>query len=610
MEQVFNREYSNFRGLFDKDDSGLIPSDPETGVFASSILNVTCNDGTITMGNGYEAENDGSSLTTHYNSDDNTYIRGQYRLKRRDGEVIIISHLNNGKLEWLNTTLNRYETLTTALTASVDVGMIDFNKTDQDRTYYGDGINNLSFWNKAIAYYASDDGSNVITATVPNSAHTTLALAGFSSSGSITFKDGTTVTYSGLSGMTFTGCSALPTTPTVGDGIAEAVDTTTLSTQPKGRIFAKYQGRLVIVLHASPTLVHLSVVGDGTDFTTTGVSGRIILNVIDGDGAITNVQSFKKRLIVFKEGGIIPVQIIQVDATTLRSTIEPLVEYPNVGPTNPQQVFVGLDEIYWISDAEKDIKKLSKVKSDTDLDLKAERLTEDIRNTLDDFDLSNSRLIVNKRNLYISAQSSDTFDTTIQYDVDKKTFYIHNNPFRSFWLDSSNDLHATDTNEIQSYLMNSGLDANSGDVSYLWKSGRLNMGTNYYKKSTNTMAIFGRMTKSSEFTTQLDYNNGSLTSFDFILKGDGSSNDDGTYMFLVDPAAAYGNFPYGLKPYGGEVTGTSLQYFLAFKTLPKNFRPYDVFASFAAQGSFNHVKILSFAFNPTVKGEISKKRKV
>lgn len=611
-DKILSLQYSNFRGLWDKDDSGLIPASSELGVYASAIQNVNCKDGTITMGQGYEEENDGSSTTTHINGSDNTFIRNEFKLKRRDGIVINVAQLNNGKLEWKNTVLNRYETLLSGLTTDVDIAMIDFNKTNEDRTYFCDGVNNLSFWNKAIGYYASDDGSTIITLTVPNSAHTTLALAGFAASGSIILKDGTEITYSGLSGMTLTGCSAVPTSPTVGDGIAQKTDTSTLSTAPKGRILFKYQARLGVVVEASPTVINMSKVADGSDFSTTGVDGAFLLNIIDGDGRINDVKPFKKRLVVFKEGGIIPVLIEQLDSTTLRTQIEPLIEYSNIGPNNPGQVVSGLNQVYFISPSDKDIKDLSRVGEDKDIDLGATQLTTEVRNTLDSFDLNDSKIKVYKRDAFISAKSdvNSEFDTVIQLDAENKTFYFHKLPARNFWENEDNVLHFTDPSSVKSYRMFSGFDADGGSISYLWKSGRLNLGTNFYKKETNIFAVFGKMTTSSVLKCRLDFNNGALGTMEWDVNGDGSSKDGGKYILESDPASAYGQYPYGLKPYGGETDEVPTNYFLFFKTLPKGFSPYDIFASFAAEGDANYIKILSFGFNPIIKKELSKHRKI
>jgi len=602
-----NQTFSNFRGLYDKDDSGLIPSNSDSGVFASQVLNIECTDGTITMGNGYEAENDDATTTTHMVTDV-TFIRNEYKLEKRDGTIINVAQYNNGKLGWLNTVLNRYEILTIGLTTGVDVGMIDFNKTDQDRTYFGDGVNYLSYWNKAIGYYASDNGSTIITLTVPGG-HTSLLAAGFAASGSVVFHDGTTITYSGLSGMTLTGCSAVPATPVVGDGIIQLPDKTTLTTQPVGRILFKFQGRLGVIPEASPTTCYMSKVADGTDFTTTGVEGRQILNIIDGDGRINAVLPFKRRLYFFKTGAIIPVLIEQLDSTTLRINIEPLIDSQDIGPESPGQVYSGLDEIYWVAPREKDVKTLSTIATDKEINSKANQISTPIQSTMDALDFTDSKLIVFKGDLYITAKSEGNYNTLVKFDSQKGTFYLKNFPARNFWVDSNNQLHFTDPYTIKSYRM-SGFDADGGSIQYLWKSGRLNLGSNFYKKDLPLFAVFGRMTTPSEFTTQIDYNNGSLSSLDWKTKGDGSSNDSGAYMLNVDPSSSYGQNPYGILPYGGETTETNLQYFLMFKSLPKNFKPYDVFVSFAAEGENNHIKIISFGLVTNIRPEISKKRRI
>lgn len=610
-DKIIENQYYNFRGLFDKDDSGLIPSSPESGVFASAIQNANCEDGTISFDFGYEEENDGTTPTTHYNGSDETFIRNEVRLKKRDGTIINVCQLNNGKLEWLNKVANRYETLLTGLTVGANVGFQDFNKTDQDRTYLCDGINNLSFWNKAIAYYASDNSSDQITVTVPNSTHTTLTQAGFDSSGSIILKDGTEITYSGISNLTFTGCNAVPSIPTIGDGIAQKVDMSTLSSAPKGNIIFKYQGRLGVLVESSPTVVYLSKVADGSDFTSTGVDGRIILNIIDGDGRITGIIPFKKKLVVLKEGGIIQVSIEQLDSTTLRSSIEPLIISENVGPNNFGQIISGINEIYWISDAEKDIKTLSNVGEENDINLTTSQLTTSVRQTMESFTMSSSRMMINNGDAYFTAQSenSNELDTLARYDSDNKTFYFYKIPAYNFWYDNENRLHFTDPYRVKSYRIFSGYDADGGSLSYLWKSGRLNFGTNFYKKGTNLMGIFGKMTDSSILKCRIDYNNGALGVLEWTINGDGSSITNGKYILESDPSNPYGQYPYGIKPYGGENSKIKTNYFLFFKSLPSDFNPYDAYISFSADGDSNLIKIISFGLNPKTRQEISKYRR-
>lgn len=606
-----NQKFYNFRGLWDRDDSGLIPSDPSTGVFASAILNATCEDGTINFNKGYETENDGNSITTHYNGNDSAYILRQYRLKRRDGTIIIVSHLSNGKLEWLNTYLNRYETLLTSLNPGSKLGMQDFNKISQDRTYFGDGVGYLSYWNKAIGYYASDNGVDQVTITLPNASHTTLAQGGFSASGTITYKNGSTATYSGLSGMTLTGVSALPVSPVVGDGIAEAPDTSTLTTAPKGRIMWVFQGRLGVVDEASPTVLYLSKVADGTDFATTGVSGFLSINVIDGDGRINAVVPFKKQMVVYKDGGVIPIEIDLLDSTTLRVNINPLILYPNIGPTSINQVAPGVDEVYWLAPSDKDIKQLSRVQLATTIDLSSQPIGTDVRNTLGTFNFDESDIIIDNQFAYITAIDNEGANSVIEYDAFRKSYYFHKLPASTLWRDANNRIHFTDPNIVKSYRLFSGYDADGASMSYLWRSGRLNFGSDFYKKQTNMFAVFGRMTNSSAFTVQLDYNSGALTSFSKEINGDGSSKTNGQYMLRVDPQAQYGTFPYGLTPYGGKSDPEiNDSYFLAFIPLPANFNPYDVFVSFYSQGEANYIKIISFALNPTLLQEVSKYRKI
>lgn len=611
--KLITSQFYNFKGLFDRDDSGLIPSDPKTGVFASAILNATCEDGTISFNKGYQAENDGKTLTTHYNVGDNVPILRQFRLKRRDGATIIVAHLGSGKLEWKNAKLNRYETLVVGLAVGATVGMQDFNKTDSDRVYFGDGVGNLSFWNKAVGYYASDNGVDQITLTVDNPAYTTLVAAGFDNTGddSIVLKDGTQIKYTGITDMTLTGCAAVPASPTVGDGVAQAPDTSSLNSAPVGNIYFVYQGRLGTVIEANPTVMFLSAVADGTDYSTTGAAGFLDINVIDGDGRINAVVPFKNQLVVFKDGGIIPITISLISSTTLQVDITPLILYTNVGPNGANQVSSGVDDIYWVAPSDSDIKQLSRVQTADSIDLSTTPLGTDVRNALKTYDFSNSDILIDNLFGYFTAVDVNGQPAIIEYDALQGTFYFHQVPAASLWRDGSNQIYYTDPNTIQSYQMFSGYDANGSNMSYLWKSGRLNFGVDFYKKEVNVMAVFGLMTKSSVLSYQIDYNNGALSSISGEIKGDGTSRLKSQYMLKVDPSSDYGEYPYGIVPYGGNSSlSAGAQYFLAFIPLPNRFMPYDVFVTFAAQGQANYIKILSFGFNPATREEISKYRKL
>lgn len=608
-EKTLKYTYANFRGLWDKDDSGLIPSSIETGVFASSIYNVICEDATITMEQGYTKEKNGTTTITFYNSADSTTIRKEWLLYLLDGQTVRFAWLNNGKIVWYNSVLSRYEVLLTSLTSGVDLGLQEFNTTTTNRTYFCDGTNNLSFWNKAVAYYASDNGANEITVTV-NGGYTTLASAGFGATGTIVLKDGTNITYTGLSTLTFTGCSAVPAAPAVGDGIAQRPDTTTLAASPKGNVLFSYQARLGVIVSKS-TVIRLSKVADGTDFATAGVDGTITMNIIDGNGNITAAIPFKKRLIIFKLGGIIPVQIIQLDSTTLRTTIEPLLIRSNIGPTSQYQVYSGTDEVYWIS-GEGDIKQLTSVTEQQDVSFNAEPLGTQIKRALKRMSLiSTGRITVDNRQMFITGKSSSSVsnnDTLIQYDVDNETFYFHRIAAGDFWYDENNYRYFTSASELSSYRFFDGYDANGASTSYLWRSGRLDFNNMFYKKETNLFVVFGRISSSSVLNVQIDYNSGGLNSIDFDINGDGSSTTDGTYILTPGSSSAYGNNVYGIEPYGGSDTDadSTLQYFLAFKKLPAGFSPYDVTVQFSAQGT-NRIKIISFGLNPTVKKEIPKR---
>src|SRR3990167_2977227 len=114
--------FKNFKGLYSRTESGLVPDNSSSGVYASELLNVQMKDGTITWGKGYAPENDGSTDTTFAVTVADSYVRQAWAYKTMTGSQRKILWLNDGNLLFFNSVLNKYEILEPASALAVAVG--------------------------------------------------------------------------------------------------------------------------------------------------------------------------------------------------------------------------------------------------------------------------------------------------------------------------------------------------------------------------------------------------------------------------------------------------------------------------------------------------------
>lgn len=572
--------FKNFRGLFTKNESGLIPSDPATGVYASAMQNVTCEDGTITFLQGYTKQTNSAGALTTYALTDDTYARFSYSYRRMDGAQVALLFLNNGKILWLNETKNHWEILKTGLTSTLDYGAIAFmlaatNIYDRSRVFFGNGTDNNMFWNAAMTTFASSTSS-----TITKQGSGSWTAAGFTATGSIIINNTEYAYTGGVSTTALTGVTPDPTAVAhvAADGAAQVVNTSTMPTSLKGNIFFVYGSRLFITSTASTQIIG-SKIAAPTDYSTSGIGGTVTVNIGDGAGAINSIGSYADSFIVHKDNGIIPVTIKLVDATTEVTKIDALVLRDQVGGTSIHAVSSGEDESYFVS-KDKEFKAISRVLQDEKSAPSSTSLSSFVNPTLRLLYFSATSMIVNQKQVYFSCSTSSTGlnDTVVQYDAVNKAFYFHKKAVGSFFT-IGNDVFFTSPAEIQVYKWRDSYDDDDGSVGYLWRSGRFSFNDEFRKKRFTVIGVHMRMLPSTTVTVDIDYNiDGSLAQYTFDVKGDGTSKSNSTYV-LSDPLTeTYGSNRFGIKPYGSS-TSTSVDSDLAevivFHSLP-GVSPYDV----------------------------------
>jgi len=267
------------------------------------------------------------------------------KLRVRDDET-------NSNLEWLNTvdTGNsedgEWETLLPTLTTGARMSFWEIPTVSQDQLAMGNGEDNFLYWKGAFGSIASN------TATVITLNEASATGAGFTSGGGVFIADGTEYAYSSATGKTLVG-TGFPTF-TANTGVAEAVDDSTYSTNPKTNVGVVAMSRLWL---ASGIRLYYSAVADGTDIGDTGAGNADnegYHDVIGGEGKITALGTKDGWVIPMKENFI---EQYRIDVNTA-SAGTTTYKYPNrktigrgegIGAVNQQALTEVNGNLYYLT---------------------------------------------------------------------------------------------------------------------------------------------------------------------------------------------------------------------------------------------------------------------
>jgi hypothetical protein len=323
--------------------------------------------------------------------------RSNWTFHRRDGVQIPVG-ARGTVLEIYDETSNAFATLQSGR-ASDDYGFAEFNvnANAESRLYFGNGVDSFAYWNGGLTNL---NGALVgAEATIPVTSTST-----FSATGSIII-GGTTVTYTGITATSFTGCAG---TPAAATGLAVLQAVTEDGAAPKGNIYMSANNRLFMAgVTANPQLVLFSAYGNSASWSTTTVLSSTAtsagaFNLIEGGGSVTGMVQDETSLYFLKQS--------MVYAATLTDALYTLVALKPfdgrskaVGSIGKRGVFVGGNIVFVITPDNK-IQALQRMQTIDYPQVKP--LSYMIQPTCDAFDFSTATGIVFKDYAWFACKSS------------------------------------------------------------------------------------------------------------------------------------------------------------------------------------------------------------
>lgn len=301
------------------------------------------------------------------------------------------------------------------LDSSFTTGQVFGFANGDKHLYMCNGVEIIRKWTGATSIVASATDTVLTLQSITDNQGAVLDSAtkqGFSATGTVIFSDGTTKTYSGISGLTLTGMSGLTALGlTSGDSVVEVPISTGFTSAPLGNILFIKDARLMIAgVVTNPTILYGSKIGNATDygFSTPAVAddgfainfwGHIITAIADRGAKIDVMSNNGSQALAF---------------TTLRSSTDTVLTVPKLdGHTFKgsylgavsQKSTLGLNFESIFTSSKYGLRMLSRAEGD-EVD-KPDSLTEEIETDFDTYKLDDPAVGSVSQQIHLALKSSD-----------------------------------------------------------------------------------------------------------------------------------------------------------------------------------------------------------
>jgi len=434
------------------------------------------------------------------------------------GGTIALEYYHTGTSEW--ETLKTVGTVTsTACGFAIYTGTTD----TEDYMYFCDGSINLERWTGGhdLLNGALSGGEGTITVD---------STAGFSPAGTL-YIGTTSVTYTGKTATTFTGCSGTPAALDDAPVSQLSFDfAAAAGTKPKGNVMWVHNRQLAV---AEDQFVRIS---DTDDFTTW--TGGNADDIGFKNGQVKAINSKDSAWLMFTEDSIHSVTYQYTsDLTGFQINVDDIEDTPNYGAKNFMAVTGADGEIFYVSN-DNIIRRL--VRSQVSALIDTGSISENIRNTLLDYTLTNAAAIFFENKLYFTVQSeeSDINDTVLVYDLKyarKNTSgeaWTKYNLFVADFFVYNSQLHfgsSADPNSYRLFKDGNGDAITTDDgaaVAWYYKTPQFDFGNPSLKYRATKFISRGFISENGETIYNQDYNYGTESEQELTLDG-----DDETWVF-------------------------------------------------------------------------------
>ncbi len=496
------------------------------------------------------------------------------------------------------------------------ISFAPYNDTGTDNLLMSNGSDYFSRWSGAVCKLATATVGSDATISVSKLTgdSKTNATDGFGSSGTLVVMSDagvrTTITYTGKTASTFTGCTGTPAM-SVNAGIAEAVDISSYTSIAKFKCILTAQGRVWGTgKTAAGTLLEYSEVGDFTNWTTgTNPDDPGNADFPEGGNNIA-LGSIDDWIIIFKENKVWGYSFQYPDSTT-RVPIRKQISDVGIASLNALAL-VGDDYIYVSPEGE--IRRLSRVQ--TENLFQTEDLANMIRPSIKDFVFTESSIgYWKKERILLIAAKKDSDSSandrviTIQFSEDEKQNAIYNLGILDWWVGDwtvfGKQLYHGGSADSQCYKSFDGYDKNGTPVLWEYMTKIENFGDEFMKKQIDGIWIKGKIGAGTTLDIKTYYDeNGRTQTFEggryqikYVAEDDGDIDDIDNGIIVTGISNPLGQNALGSEPLGGTIDDIDdLDYFACFMPYPINANPNNIQILFTTFGQGQRAVIYAYGF--------------
>ena len=468
-----------------------------------------------------------------------------------------------------------------------------------DSVYFGNGTDDTLKWKMSLDHTTVNQGAFDTSITLSSVAQFDPA------GGVIVIKQPNlpafNVTYSSITNTT------LNLTTSLGQavGIGAAVSTTIkdMSTMPKGKIFAKFQGRLFIGnSKGSETTMYYSNVGTPEDFTVAGTpSGGGFYGFIQGDGEITGIFDFGLYLGVLKGDSMQRFEfVIDATNTTKIDQVTPLLSDDAMGCPYFNG-WVKKNNILYYPSATAGIFSISPVVTGFQTTIQLAVLSQNIQNYYQALNFATTRSIAFQTKVLWSSATAVANDTILVYDTLKQYWTKFNGWSVADWLGHNNNLYFgsyQDGNIYQALVPKTYTDNGNPYTSYTYTK-RYDHGNGSMPKTETKLFVQGYILQSTNLYCDVMFNEqGTQQVTTYKISGN--------QPYSVQPISkAMGMIMMGLPIMGASDTMDSitgvLGVFKVYIPIPIRYGFYNIQFKFYSTDAASQWSVTGIGMNPRIE---------
>jgi len=496
-----------------------------------------------------------------------TPVKRSWVYETRDGVIYELKAFSTGIYFWLKGVSIEYELLKGGFTSGLEFGYGNIGDSDDviAYSYFCNGADEWYRFSGAYGLYASDNSSNQITV----SGSVTLANLGFTATGTIII-NGEEITYTGLSGQSFTGCSAVPTTPTVGDIIVQSPEVVSAMSSQKGQVVMAHDGRLHARNESKKSVWLYSKLDDPDDWATGATDGLGGAKEVEFGGPITAFSKLNKTAVCFKKRLIKILDFVQsgtrIDVPRYATLMPADDKGTTLGSTNQKSTFATPLGIIFIT-PDKKMALLSGITENQEpqyitlSDPMQEVFSKGIHDEgcgicfenevwyafKQDEDSTFNDIVV-RGNLERRSITKEGKIIPIQWDTPYIGWYVNDWTIVYDSDDGKNELHWHSSINSNTYEVISEKSDNTNAFTATLRTWAEDFGLPYHTKKADLVYIEISMNENTEITAAILYDENGITSQEeYTLRGTDTANkfDDTEYN------------PYGASEYGRRKIGSN-----------------------------------------------------